>query len=280
MRWHTWYLFPLAIVFTSAMALGESMSVKKVIAFDLDDTLAVTKSPITPRMAGLLTELMDRYEVCVISGGKFGQFKTQVVDQLSATPKQLARLHLMPTSGTRYYRYDVTRNGWQAVYEEDLTADQKQRITDVARASAEEVGLWPSEPYGPVIEDRGSQISMSLLGQNAPAEKKYEWAKKNSAKREELRALVASRLPEFEVRAGGTTTLDITRKGIDKAYGMAKLLEHMSIGKADVLFVGDKLEAGGNDYPVKAFGIESIAVRGWEDTALLLEGIIAVSPRN
>lgn len=266
------------LVLSAGAVFGESMMVKSVIAFDLDDTLAVTKSSITPRMAELLVSLLDRYEVCVISGGKFGQFKTQVVDKLTASPRQLNRLHLMPTSGTQYYRYDTDQNTWKVIYAEDLTPAQKEQIEMIAKESAQELGLWPAEPYGPVIEDRGSQMSMSLLGQNAPAEKKYEWAKINSARREELRALIATRLPEFEVRAGGTTTIDITRKGIDKAYGMARLLEQMSIAKKDVLFVGDKMEVGGNDYPVKAFGIDSIAVRGFEDTMVLIEGIIAVSP--
>jgi HAD superfamily hydrolase (TIGR01484 family) len=120
---------------------------------------------------------------------------------------------------------------------------------------------------------------MSLLGQNAPTKEKRAWFEANNTKREKLRALIATRLPDFEVRAGGTTTIDITRKGIDKAYGMAKLLEHLSITKQDILFAGDKMDPGGNDYPVKAFGIDSIAVRNAEDTVILLEGIIAVSPQ-
>ena len=172
MKRHICYLSLLAIVLSTAMAFGDSMKVKTVIAFDLDDTLAVTKSPITPKMADRLSQLLDRYEVCVISGGKFEQFKTQVVDKLSVSDTQLSRLHLMPTSGTRYYRYETDRKDWYTVYAEDLTPAQKDQITTVAQAAAQELGLWPSEPYGPVVEDRGSQISMSLLGQNAPAEKK------------------------------------------------------------------------------------------------------------
>jgi len=253
---------------------------KTIIAFDLDDTLAVTKSPVTPQMSELLVHLLDRYEVCVISGGKFEQFKTQVVDKLTATSTQLDRLHLMPTSGTQYYRFNTATKKWFTVYSEELSADQKEHIVSVAKKSAEEAGLWPENPYGPVIEDRGSQISMSMLGQKAPPDKKYEWARVNSERRAALRDVIASRLPEFEVRAGGTTTIDITRKGIDKAYGMTQLLNRLNLRKENVLFVGDKMEPGGNDYPVKAFGIDSIAVKNHEDTALLLEGIIAVSPKK
>lgn len=250
---------------------------RKVIAFDLDDTLAVTKSPISDRMGELLVDLLDHYDVCIISGGKFEQFKKQVVDRLEADPRRLARVHLMPTCGTRYYRYDEIKESWELQYAEDLSADEKQEITKVLEASAKEIGLWVEKPYGDIIEDRGSQVTYSALGQQAPAEEKYKWAKDNAQAKQELRTLVASRLPDLEVRLGGSTSVDITRIGIDKAYGMGKLIDALDISKEDILFVGDKLQEGGNDYPVKAMGIDTVEVEKWEDTALVLEGILGVS---
>lgn len=250
---------------------------RKVIAFDLDDTLAITKSPISDRMGGLLVALLEHYDICVISGGKFEQFTKQVVDRLEAAPHQLNKLHLMPTCGTRYYRYDELAATWKQQYAEDLTPEEKKEIVAVLEQSAKEVGLWVDEPYGEIIEDRGSQITYSALGQQAPAEKKYEWTAKNDDKRLAVRALAAERLPNLEVRAGGTTSIDVTRIGIDKAYGMEKLMNALEIGKDDILFIGDKLQEGGNDYPVKAMGIDTIEVDGWEDTALVLEGILAIS---
>ena len=92
-----------------------------------------------------------------------------------------------------------------------------------------------------------------------------------------MRDQIAEQISEFEVRAGGSTTIDITRLGIDKAYGMKKLCEAIDISKDEVLFVGDKLDEGGNDYPVKAMGIDTIAVKRWEDTILVLEGVLGVT---
>lgn len=250
---------------------------KKVIAFDLDDTLAITKSPISDRMGELLVNLLDHYDVCIISGGKFDQFKKQVVDRLEADSRQLTRMHLMPTCGTRYYRYDEIEKSWKLQYAEDLSDDEKTKIMKALETSAKEIGLWEEKPYGEIIEDRGSQVTYSALGQQAPAEEKYKWAKDNAEAKQELRALVASRLPDLEVRLGGSTSVDITRIGIDKAYGMDKLIDELDISKEDILFVGDKLQEGGNDYPVKAMGIDTIEVEKWEDTALVLEGILGVS---
>lgn len=250
---------------------------KKVIAFDLDDTLAVTKSAISDEMSEILGRILEHYDVCVISGGNFDQFKKQVVDRLEIPAHKLNRLHLMPTCGTRYYRYDELKAEWKVQYAEDLTAEEKKRITDIAEKAARDAGLWPENPYGEVIEDRGSQVSISFLGQQAPAEEKYAWAAKHSDDRLKVRAVIAEQLLDFEVRAGGSTTIDITRLGIDKAYGMKKLCEAIDISKDEILFVGDKLEEGGNDYPVKAMGVDTIAVERWEDTTLVLEGILGVT---
>lgn len=250
---------------------------KKLIAFDLDDTLAVSKSPITDRMGELLVKLLDIYDICIISGGRFEQFRSQVIDRLEAEPRKLSRMHLMPTCGTRYYRYDEIAHEWVLQYAEDLTKEEKAKIAEVLEASAKEFNIWPENPYGEVIEDRGSQVTYSALGQQAPAEKKYKWAEENAELKKELRKYVADKLPELEVRLGGTTSVDITRIGIDKAYGMHKLIDALDVSKEEILFLGDKLQEGGNDYPVKAMGVDCIEVDGWEETALVLEGILGVS---
>lgn len=249
---------------------------KKVIAFDLDDTLAVTKSPISDHMGELLVRLLDQFEVCVISGGKFEQFKKQVVDRLEASPQQLRRLHLMPTCGTRYYRFDDVTKKWVQEYAENLSEEQKKRIAEVLEEGAKKLGYWEEAPYGDIIEDRGSQVTYSALGQQAPAEEKYKWDP-DGKKKHALRDYAAPRLQDLEVRVGGTTSIDVTIVGIDKAYGMRKLIEVLGISKDDIMFIGDKLEEGGNDYPVKAFGIDCLAVEHQEDTAHVLDAVLLVT---
>jgi phosphomannomutase len=248
---------------------------KKLIGFDLDDTLAITKSPISDEMSELLVELLDHFEVCIISGGKFEQFQRQVVERLAAAPSQLRKLHLMPTCGTRYYRYDEIAEEFKQQYAEDLDEDQKKAIVNALEVSAKKLGYWEEKPYGDIIEDRGSQITYSALGQQAPAEEKYAWDPDNT-KKMALRKEAAALLPDLEVRAGGSTSIDITRIGIDKAYGMEKLMDELHIAKEDILFFGDKLQEGGNDYPVRAMGIDSVQVEGWENTAQILTGILHV----
>lgn len=249
---------------------------KKVVAFDLDGTLAESKSPITDRMATLLNQLLENFHVCVISGGKFEQFDKQLLANLNLSPIKLERLHLMPTCGTRYYKYDVAQEEWEQVYAEDFTEKEKSKIVKALNEGVDRLGYREKKPWGELVEDRGSQITFSALGQEAPVDAKEAWDPDHS-KKASLRDCVADLIPEFEVRSGGTTSIDVTKLGIDKAYGMGKLMEILDISKNDILFLGDRLNEGGNDYPVKAMGIDSLEVSDWHDTALAVEAIVHVA---
>jgi hypothetical protein len=55
---------------------------------------------------------------------------------------------------------------------------------------------------------------------------------------------------------------------------MRKLMETLDVGEADILFVGDKLQEGGNDYPVKAVGIDCIEVDNWQETAKIIQTLL------
>ncbi|WCC79674.1 HAD-IIB family hydrolase [Cutibacterium equinum] len=247
--------------------------IPKLVAFDLDDTLAPSKSRLPEPMARILSRLLDRVSVCVISGGQFGQFHTQVIEALDdVNASHVDRLHLLPACGTQYYRY--VDGQWQRIYIEALTDDEKSRATEAVETCARDLGFWEEHTWGPVLEDRESQITFSALGQQAPVDAKKAWDP-SGQKKLTLREAVAAKLPDLEVRAGGSTSVDITRVGRDKSFGMGKLLEMTNLAKEDVLFYGDRLDEHGNDYPVKAMGIPCVAVTDWEDTADKLEKLLA-----
>jgi hypothetical protein len=227
-------------------------------------------------MAEEIADLLSVCDVCVISGGKFEQFKTQLIDRLEVTPEALLKLHIMPTSGTSYFRFDPIRIEWVMQYSEDLSFSQRTEIAEVLQAGARELGFWESSPDGDVIEDRGSQVTFSALGQNASPESKQVWDP-SGVKKQALRDYAAKRLPDLEVHVGGTTSVDVTAAGVDKSYGMHKLMDALELEREDILFFGDKLDEGGNDYPVKAMGIDTIAVRNWEETSVAIQAIVAVS---
>lgn len=253
---------------------------KKLIAFDLDGTLAASKSSITDSMSTQLGKLLDNYFVCVISGGKFEQFENQLIQNLKISIDKLSKLHLMPTCGTRYYRFSSKSLEWEIVYAEDFSETQKTKIITALNNGIDKLGYREKKTWGDTIEDRGSQITFSALGQDIVAELGQEGVRlkemwdPTSRKKQVLRDYVAELIPEFEVRIGGGTSIDITKPGVDKAYGIKKLLNHLNLDKSDTLFIGDRLDEGGNDYPVKDMGVDSIAVRSHRDTELEIKKIL------
>ncbi len=248
-----------------------------MIVCDLDDTLAPSKSPLPQEMAKLIVRLLERSQFAIISGAHISQFERQVLDPLTAlaaAPGTFERLHLLPTCGTRY---EIFRDGsWQTVYSEELSTTEKSAASAALEKHAKALGLWCSRPYGEIIEDRGCQITFSALGQKAPGSLKHGWDS-DGAKKNLLANCVQQDLPALEVRSGGSTSIDITKKGVDKAYGIEKLSAHTSIALTEMFFIGDRLDPAGNDYPVKKLGVACAAVTCWKDTLALLTRLLAES---
>ncbi|USI74365.1 HAD-IIB family hydrolase [Sphingomonas morindae] len=244
---------------------------KKLVAFDLDGTLAESKQALDDEMAALLGRLSGVAHVCVISGGDWPQFEKQVVSRL---PDGAKREHfwIMPTTGTKLYRF--VDGAWACQYADLFSAEEREHIIAEVRAGIDRLGIAPPEIWGEQVEDRGSQITFSALGQEAPLKPKEEWDPKQE-KRRRLQADLQPRLPDLSVRIGGATSIDITRKGVDKAYGMERLASLSGIAKAEMLFFGDALYDGGNDAPVReTAGIDSVQVYAIGETKRAVEAVI------
>jgi phosphomannomutase len=243
---------------------------KKLVVFDLDGTLAESKSPLDAEMAALLHDLLGIVKVAVISGGDWPQFEKQLLYNLPHD-ELLVDLSLLPTCGTKFFQYS---GRWTKLYSEDFTADEKEKIVSSLTKAVAVAGFEVETSWGEVIEDRGSQITFSALGQQAPLEEKNKWDL-DFAKRKKIKAILDNSVPEFSVRMGGSTSIDVTKPGIDKAYGIKKLRDVLAISMAEMIFIGDALFAGGNDYPVEAAGVVCIAVRGPAETKLVTRAIVA-----
>jgi HAD superfamily hydrolase (TIGR01484 family) len=241
---------------------------KKLIVFDLDGTLAESKSPVDAEMAGLLNALLGIVKVSVISGGNWMQFEKQVLANLTPDDR-LKNLSLLPTCGTKFYRYE---DGWKILYSEDFTDLEKQKILSSLKQATETPALKPEQTWGAMIEDRGSQITYSGLGQQAPLAEKEKWDP-DFSKRKTATAVLDNLIPEFSVRMGGATSIDVTKQGIDKAYGIRKLRDVLGISIKEMMFIGDAVFPGGNDYPAEEAGVYSIEVKNPHETKRVIEAI-------
>lgn len=238
----------------------------KLIACDLDDTLAETKQPIEASIAFLIERLIEHYDICVITGGTFEQIERNVITRLpGGALKNLSRFHAMSTSGSTYHRYNASNRKWDTVYNHTLSSIERKNIIEIVEHTVRKAGLWELYPDGAIIQDRQSQITFSALGQQANPKLKRAWDPTRT-KRQMLREKIANALPSYEVVINGNTSIDVLQKGIDKGFGLGKLMEYNGLLPRDVLFFGDSLQPGGNDYPVLELGIEAIEVSKWQQT--------------
>jgi phosphomannomutase len=251
--------------------------VKQLIVFDLDGTLAESKSAVDPEMSGLLHDLLGIVKVAVISGGDWPQFEKQLLPNLP-DDERLVNLSLLPTCGTKFYQYSGV---WEKLYEEDFTGEEREKVLSSLKQAIGVADFKIERIWGEQVEDRGSQITFSALGQQAPLEAKTKWDA-DLTKRKKLKSILDKLIPEFSVRTGGSTSIDITKPGIDKAYGIGKLRDLLGIPVQQMTYIGDALYVGGNDYPAETAGVDCISVKDPNDTKRVVQTIISdltVSPQ-
>ncbi len=253
---------------------------KQLIVFDMDGTLTPTKAPMDREMTALMAKLLLVKKVAVIGGGKYQLFKQQLLQPLKVKKELFKNLFLFPTTSTAFYKYN---GGWKNVYLLQLSQQERQKIKATFQRVFDEIGYrQPEKIYGKVIEDRGTQVTFSALGQEVVAmlgrvkgvALKEQWKEHNTPVKLKIAGLMQKYLPELEVRAAGHTSVDVTKKGIDKAYGLRQIEKHLKVKIKDMLFVGDAIFPGGNDYAVTKTPVDYIAVAGPEQTKDIIRKIL------
>lgn len=265
----------------SPKRIPSSYAKKILVVFDLDGTLTESKAPMDAEMATLLVNLLRKKRVAVIGGGRYALFKEQLIAPLEGHPRELFRnLFLFPTTSTAFYRY---HHGWKNVYIHRFYSGERAKIKRAFREVLREAGYTPPQKvYGKIIEDRGTQVTFSALGQDIVARlgvkegvrRKEEWRRKYTPLKMKIARLLAKRLPNLEVRAAGFTSIDVTKKGIDKSYGLRQIEKYMHVPIKEMLFVGDALFRGGNDYAARLTGVDCVAVRGPEDAKTVIRRLV------
>ncbi len=246
----------------------------KLIAFDMDGTLAPSKWQMDSEMVELFKKLLSKYKVAIISGGDYSQFQKQVIPFLGTDEKILWNLYVCPTCSTKMYLYQ--QGEWIKQYSLDFSLDEKKYIMDVFNKAIDDLDLRPSETWWELVEDRGTQITYSALGQQAPLEAKHTWDP-DSEKRKKIRNYLLKDLQNYNILIGGATSIDITRAGVDKAYWVKKLSEVSWVDLNEIIFVGDAVFPGWNDYPPLEIGVTSKRVFTVEDTKRYIESLISES---
>jgi len=239
------------------------------LIFDLDGTLAPSKERPSESMCTTLCEALKFFNIAVISGASFEQFQSQLVAHLPCS--DLSNLMLAPTNGSAIYSF---QNGeWKCLEKSGLKDDEKEKIFTTIKDAMEEFGILENTTYGVQIEDRETQITFSGCGSTAPIYIKETWDP-DASLRMKMSKYIKNEIPEFEVRVGGMTSIDITAKGYDKASAIEKIKKYLNIKTEEILFMGDALFPGGNDEPAKSTGVDTLQVTNPNETENKIKELI------
>ena len=244
----------------------------RLVAFDLDGTLAESKQRMSSDMGEMLSRLLKKMPIAVMSGAGWPQFEKQFFPALPME-SNLSNLYIFPDNAAQCFVY--RGGGWKPQYDNAFTPAEREHVLKALDEALFETGMHdvPIRVWGQRIEDRGAEIVFSGLGQEAPTEEKRKWDPTRE-KRKPLYDALIKKLPEFAIGLNAMTSIDITRKGITKAYGIKRLSELAGIAIAQMLYVGDALEEGGNDAVVKETGVQTHQVFGPEETAGLITSLL------
>ncbi len=256
-------------------------------AFDMDGTITEPAQVMDVEMAGVLLRLVEKSLVAIISGGTLEQVLRQCgpfFDKANLAAL-VDRIMIFPTGGARGYVFDRDFwNNWKKVYEYGFGSGEALRVLGALSDAMHEVGYFERREvflaklgysdlpasWGQIVSDRGSLITFAALGENSPLEARKAW---DPSRHERLKImdLINRRVGNIAVaRVGGASSVDITLLGVDKGLAVRKWRKMTELDFYRIRFTGDAFYLGGNDYPVRATGVQCYPVSSLEETRALI----------
>lgn len=210
--------------------------------FDVDKTLTPSRSLMLEAHRSFFERLCNAYDVIAVSGAKESQIRAQIPSMFDG------QYFILAQNGN----HAVDKSG-ATLWKEELDDAQTKAITAFIETIRAELAIKVKDEQD-LVENRGSQISYSLIGHHEDLEKKYAFDPGAKLRLDilERHAADVEKLKEsgVEVKTGGTTTFDFFPWGKNKGYNVARLIEHCGWKKEECVYVGDALFPGGNDETV------------------------------
>ena len=239
---------------------------KKVIIADVDDTICDSCQVISEEMAEQIARMIQGgYQFAFISGTKSQDLQNMISSRLKE------KHHLLATTGTNYVI--VEGDAVKVAYNYSFSPEEKREVIASLRKLVLQFNVKSLTTEEDQLQDRDSQITLSAIGRNAPSDLKAAYDP-DGAKRKGWIKFLKEYLDEnkYDIKIGGTTSIDVTRKGLDKEWGIKAFAQHHNISLDNILFFGDKLHPEGNDFPATKI-VDCIAVKSPKDTLQQLRAL-------
>ena len=234
--------------------------------FDLDNTLTRSKSHILPEHSAILSKLIDRADVVVVSGHPQGDIRDHLEKRLDG------RYYILAQNGNFAQMPDG-----KILWERTLTDGQISSIHTFIDKARKHLALTVRDEND-IVEDRGCQVAFSLIGHHENQDIKDAFDPDHAKRKQllvDLRDDVERLAKEsnVEMYIGGTTNLDFVEKGKNKGFNITEFIKTLDWKKEDCLYVGDALFPGGNDETVIGI-IPTHAVKDYRETYSYLNSIM------
>jgi len=248
------------------------MECPKAVLFDFDDTLAPSFEPPSAEMVSRVSLLIQRMPVAIVTGRDFAWMDRDFLPRV-ATADHTERFYVMPEGAAQCFVW--SGRAWKEMYGHSLGEKDRGHIEKVILECVRKTGVLEGLPvFGPQFVHRKAAVAFAALGWQVPRDLRHTWDPGN-VRRTALRDSIARELPGFDVLMGGSTTIDVTKKGINKSCGVLWLSEHLRIQPQEMLYVGDTLFPGGNDYVVIPTGVQTRETNGPEQTLSIIGEVLA-----
>jgi phosphomannomutase len=237
----------------------ERMPHKKVIIADVDETLCESCQVITPEMAAQVNKLISQGHSFGVTSGTDAKELQRMVSS-GVTQEH----HILGNSGTNYIRVGDDGSTEQ-VYTHSLCEEDKMELRNAFEKLITHANLVSMTSKDDQILDRNSQMTLSVIGRNAPLEIKKA-LDPDGKKRIEWIEFIKQHVDEtkYDFKAGGTTSIDVTQKGLNKRTGILKFAKHHGIELQEILYLGDRMYPGGNDFEASKV-VDCFAVKNTQD---------------
>jgi membrane-associated protein len=257
-------------VYKAHKAQATSGVLPKALIFDMDDTLAESFTPPTDAILDKLVRLSRRMPVAIMSGAAFERMERDILKRVPNEPTD-AEFFVFSDSAAQCHVWRQHR--WVEAYTFPLSPQEREVITHALRAATDECGMYAGAENTSRILDRATSVAFTALQQGASQDEKRAWDP-TGEKRHKLVTILRDRLPDYEILIGGKTTIDVTRLGITKAYGVEWLAKELRLTTSDMLFIGDGFYPGGNDAAVIPTGIQTKEISSPKETESLIDGFL------
>jgi len=218
--------------------------------FDVDGTLTPSRQEMPEDFRKWFVDFCDSNDVYLVTGSDYVKTLEQVGVEVCMSVKRIYNC-----SGSDVYEQgiNVRTSDWQAPKElYDLMYGWLQASPFPAR-------------MGRHIEKRPGMINFSIVGRGATLgeRKMYVDYDLKNRERESIAYEINSKFNDITATVGGETGVDIHPTGADKG----QILKDFD-SNDKIIFFGDKIEQGGNDYPLAKVNKKGINhhVTGWRDT--------------